>query len=348
MRLGNKLELAPAQIHQNPNQQAELLGTESNASALSTLRAGFLGIVWRAAMEDKPLVFWQTRISERRAAIHDLLLSFNRFVALIQYCVTQYTMERSRTTNGADQIPDGQCRGTGPEFRTNEHPTAQTRAEICAELSSLRQTPSEIERMLNNMSLHDVRDPVFFLLDPVGGRIIIQLSCCTDLNDFDYILKGYLSNHPEAGGRYARKRLVRELKPWVQLEMSIIKRMAKPPRTVQTCPQCGRVDVKGNLGSWVDCARYQVTEPAAQATEGATVPAVEETSSSQIPERKETEYYKFSGFSPPATQETQPNNHSLRELSPAKDQGLRLLQQCHNRVPSATSLQPMHEAQSQL
>jgi hypothetical protein len=43
---------------------------------------GLLGKAWMVAVEEKELASWRAQISERRAALHDLLRSLNRFVSI--------------------------------------------------------------------------------------------------------------------------------------------------------------------------------------------------------------------------------------------------------------------------
>ncbi|KAJ7259313.1 hypothetical protein C8J57DRAFT_1340020 [Mycena rebaudengoi] len=161
---------------------------------------------------------------------------------------------------------------------------SQMGRDIREAVSDVRQLPSELQRMIGNMSLDNIPEPVFFVMDPLGRSITIQLSFCHTFNDLDSILKGYLSKHPEAGGRYVNRgdyniistegvvishaNLRGKVKAGTHVGMSIIKRSTYRPEIRQTCPQCGQTSAKATEGSWVTCAertcgaRYQISDTA--------------------------------------------------------------------------------------
>jgi hypothetical protein len=59
---------------------------------------------------------------------------------------------------------------------------SQTGSEIREAVSEIRQVGTEVQRITAKMSLHDILDPVFFVVDPVGRPIPIPLSHFTGFN----------------------------------------------------------------------------------------------------------------------------------------------------------------------
>ncbi|KAJ7259319.1 hypothetical protein C8J57DRAFT_1472103 [Mycena rebaudengoi] len=134
-------------------------------------------------------------------------------------------------------------------------------------------------RQLRKISPHDITDPVFFVMDPLGRSITIQLSFCNTFDDLDRILKAYLSGDPKAGSRYvdrgdyniistegvviSHSNLRGKVKAETCVEMSIIKRKVRRP-IKDKCPQCSKTSAAAPEGSWVNCAertcgaRYQI------------------------------------------------------------------------------------------
>ncbi|KAJ7226790.1 hypothetical protein GGX14DRAFT_385589 [Mycena pura] len=176
-------------------------------------------------------------------------------------------------------------------------------AEVSRLGSEIRQLGSDV-RQISKISPHDISDPVFFVMDPLGKPITIQLSRCDSFNALDRILKAYLCNHPEAGSRYVergdysivssegviipRLKLGEKFRAGIQFEMSIIKRRASR-MIIQRCPH-GHINAGAGEGSWANCwqptcgARFQVAKLEASA------PNIEEISSPQISQQNPAEF----------------------------------------------------------
>ncbi|KAJ7191183.1 hypothetical protein GGX14DRAFT_579156 [Mycena pura] len=170
---------------------------------------GLLGKVLMAAMEETELASWRARISERRAALHDLLSSSNsiqlheveeqlgRVGSQVQYIGSRIDGVEAQVQNVGNLGTLGVVLSA---FLSAQ--VSQRQSEIREAVSEMRQVGTGVQRMVAQMSLHDIRDPVFFVVDPVGRPIPIPLSHFTGFNDLDRILKAYLFNRPEAGSRY--------------------------------------------------------------------------------------------------------------------------------------------------
>ncbi|KAJ7256980.1 hypothetical protein C8J57DRAFT_554718 [Mycena rebaudengoi] len=302
--------------------------------------SGFLRLLRKAqmvAVEEKELASWRAQISERRTALHDLLLSqhgiqlhevgeqlhdvgeqlhdvgeqlhevgeqLGRVGSQVQYVGSRVERVEAQVENVANVGTLGVVISAHLSGQIS-----QMGQDIREAIADVRQLPSELQRMIGNMSLDNIPEPVFFVVDPLGRSITIQLSFCHTFNDLDSILKGYLSKHPEAGGRYVNRgdyniistegvvishaNLREKVKAGTHVEMSIIKRSAWRPRIRQTCPQCGQTSARATEGSWVNCAertcgaRYQISRASyeiawAPKTEIATASMFEEIWSPQI------------------------------------------------------------------
>ncbi|KAJ7257000.1 hypothetical protein C8J57DRAFT_554904 [Mycena rebaudengoi] len=285
--------------------------------------AGFLGILrkaWMVAAEEKELASWRAQISERRTVLHHISLSqhgiqlrevgvqlhevgeqLGRVGSQVQYVGSRVERVEAQVENVANVGALGVVISAHLSGQIS-----QMGRDIREAVSDVRQLPSELQRMIGNMSLDNIPEPVFFVMDPLGRSITIQLSFCHTFNDLDSILKGYLSKHAEAGGRYVNRgdyniistegvviphaNLHGKVKAGTHVEMSIIKRSTYRPKIRQTCPQCGQTSAKATEGSWVTCAertcgaRYQISSVVR--TEKATASAIEEISSPQIFEQE--------------------------------------------------------------
>ncbi|KAJ7881225.1 hypothetical protein B0H13DRAFT_2049691 [Mycena leptocephala] len=292
---------------------------EFSAKINSYNAAGLRGLLrktWMVAVEEKELASWRAQISERRAALRDLLCSSNsiqlhevgehlgRVGSQVQYIGSRVDGVEAQVQNVGNLGTLGVVLST---FLSAQ--VSQTGSEIREAVSEIRQVGTEVQRITAKMSLHDILDPVFFVVDPVGRPIPIPLSHFTGFNDLDRILKAYLFNRPEAGSRYvdrgdynivstqgdiiARSNVRGKVRAWMQFEISIIKRprgWAWPPATQQTtCPQCGQTSAEAAEGSWVNCtertcgARYQISsEPWVPKTTTPAASTIEEIASPQI------------------------------------------------------------------
>ncbi|KAJ7256992.1 hypothetical protein C8J57DRAFT_1649071 [Mycena rebaudengoi] len=252
---------------------------------------GFLGIfrkAWMVAVEEKELVSWRAQIFERRTTSYFPKIvgeQLGRVGSQVQYVGSRVDHVEAQVENvGALSVVIGEQLGrVGSQVQyigsrverveaqvenvanvgtlgvvISAHLSGQISQmgrDIREAVSDVRQLPSELQRMIGNMSLDNIPEPVFFVMDPLGRSITIQLSFCHTFNDLDSILKGYLSKHPEAGGRYVNRgdyniisnegvvishaNLRGKVKAGTHVEMSIIKRSTYRPEIRQTCPQCG-------------------------------------------------------------------------------------------------------------
>ncbi|KAJ7257051.1 hypothetical protein C8J57DRAFT_555338 [Mycena rebaudengoi] len=271
-----------------------LLLDEFSAKINSYEAAGFrglLGRVWMVAMEDKDLASWGAQISERRTALHDLLLS--------QHGIQLHDVgEQVGRVASQLQYIGSRVDRVAAQVNVSNDATFDVVQSLSRQISHMGSDLQQLRRM----SPHDITDPVFFVVDPLGRSITIQLSFCNTFSDLDRILKAYLFGHPEAGARYVDRgdyniisaegvvishaKLRGKVKAGTHVEMSIIKRSAYRPEIRQRCPQCGQTSAKATEGSWVTCAericgaRYQISS--VPEIEKATASIIEEISSPQI------------------------------------------------------------------
>ena len=156
--------------------------------------------------------------------------------------------------------------------------------EVSRMRSEIRQVGTNIhnvQQALEKTSPHDISEPVFFIRDPLGRPITIQLSFCDGFQvcsaylcrpglmswqDLDRLLRAYLFNRPDAGSRYVERgdysivstdgfiiprwMLRWELRAGIVFDMSIIQRRRMPP--TQDCPHCDHINEDGIEGTWVN------------------------------------------------------------------------------------------------
>ncbi|KAF7344659.1 hypothetical protein MVEN_01626100 [Mycena venus] len=243
---------------------------------------GYFNFARMVALEERQLASWGARISQRRGALHDLLLASNSMQ--LHELGDQLGRVGSQVHGVGSQIDRVGARvdsvGTLGVLMSAYLSTqvSRTGSEIRQAVSEMREVQTEI---IAKMSVHDIREPVFFVIDPVGGSISIPLVYFTSFDDLDRILYAYLANRPEAGGRYVargdysvvstqgdiitRTNIRAKVRVGVQFDISIIKRPRhanSPEGTRQmTCPQCGEAGIEE--GNWAVCtgqrcgARYQ-------------------------------------------------------------------------------------------
>ncbi|KAF7334071.1 hypothetical protein MVEN_02312700 [Mycena venus] len=239
---------------------------------------GPLRWIWGIASEEKELTAWRAQISERRAALYHVLGSL----------ITMQLHDVGERLGGLGSqvqyigsrvdIVQGQLQNVGNIGTLGFLISTFLSAEVSSIRSEIRQIGSDV-RQIPKLSPHDISDPVFFVMDPLGKPITIQLSRCDSFNALDRILKAYLYGRAAAGSRYVER--------GIQFDMSIIKRTSFWHSTVQNCPHCGNTNTDAVEGSWINCtnltcgARYQV------AKSEASVPAIEGVSSPKIIDRAE-------------------------------------------------------------
>ncbi|KAJ7061136.1 hypothetical protein C8F01DRAFT_158678 [Mycena amicta] len=247
---------------------------------------GVLGWVRMVASEERELASWRAQISERRAALLHLLGSINsvqvhdvgervgRVGSQVQYL--GYKVENV----------EAQVRNVGNEVGTlGVRITNILSAEVSRIGSEIRQVGMDIHTVQHSilkMSPHDISDPVFFIRDPLGRPITVQLSFCDAFDDLDRLLRAYLFNRPDAGSRYVergdysivstdgviipRLRLRGKLGAGMVFDMSIIQRRRWGPLSQEFCPHCSHTNANAVEGTWVDCSnptcgsRYQLSK----------------------------------------------------------------------------------------
>ncbi|KAJ7071616.1 hypothetical protein C8F01DRAFT_1111245, partial [Mycena amicta] len=249
------------------------------------LYASLLGRIRMVTSEEKELAFWRAQILERRAAllyllgpiisvqVHDVGGQVGRVGSQVQYLGYKVENVEAQVRNVGNEV------GTLAVLITNFLST-----EVSRMGSEIRQVGADVQRVqhaIYKLSPHDISDPVFFVRDPLGRPITIQLSFCDGFQDLDRLLRAYLFNRPDAGSRYVERgdysivsndgiiipplRLRREVRPGLVLDMSIIQRRPWRPRS-RKCPYCSHTNANAVEGTWVDCSnptcgsRYQLSK----------------------------------------------------------------------------------------
>ncbi|KAJ7259321.1 hypothetical protein C8J57DRAFT_1515393 [Mycena rebaudengoi] len=289
-----------------------------NAKINSYEAAGFLRLLRKAqmvAVEEKELVSWRAQISERRTALHHLLLSqqsiqlhevgeqLGRVGSQVQYVGSRVERVEAQVENVTNIGTLGVVISAHLSGQISQ--MGQDIQDIRQAIADVRQLPSELQRMVGNMSLDNIPESVFYVMDPLGRSITIQLSFCNTFNDLDRILKAYLFGHADAVARYVNRgdyniistegvvishaNLRGKVKAGTHVEMSIIKRSTYRPEIRRTCPQCGQTSAKATedlfLSAERTCgARYQISSLVR--TEKATASTIEEIASPQISEQE--------------------------------------------------------------
>ncbi|KAJ7823448.1 hypothetical protein B0H13DRAFT_2681444 [Mycena leptocephala] len=223
---------------------------------------GLLGRTWMVAVEEKELASWRAQISERRAALHDLLCSLNSIQLhdvsdQVRRVGSQVQYIGSRVDSIKAQVQEVGTLGVILSTYLSSQ-VSQQGSEIREAVSEIRQVCTGGQQLPGTMSLRNIPDPVFFIMDPLGRPITVQLSHCSSFHDLDRILKAYLSTCPDAGSQYVnrgdynivstegtivpRSNFRRAVGAWMKFEMSIIKRMPDPSRQEihQSCPSVAK------------------------------------------------------------------------------------------------------------
>ncbi|KAJ7230101.1 hypothetical protein GGX14DRAFT_409971 [Mycena pura] len=262
-----------------------------------------LGRVLMALSEETELASWKTQISERRRALHRLLHLLNsECLAAIGDQLGLVGSQMQYVGSRVDSV-EAQVQNVGVEVRSvGLIVTNYLSDEVSHMRSQILEFGTDVERMIARMSLHDVLDSVFFVMDPLGRPITIQLSHCDNFSDLDRILKAFLHNRPQAGGRYVERgdysivspegrnvlpvHFAAELRAGIQFDMSIVKRsiitqsieLQKP--TAQKCPYCQYTNPDAAEGSWINCSnsrcerKYQISSGEVLKTEEINSPQI--------------------------------------------------------------------------
>ncbi|KAJ7477652.1 hypothetical protein FB451DRAFT_191857 [Mycena latifolia] len=246
---------------------------------------GFLGRVRMIVLEETELASWRAQISERRAALRDLLgptiiLQLHDVGEQVGRVGSQVQYLGSRVEN-----VEAQVQSVGNEVGTlGVLMNTFLSTEVSRMGSAIRQVGTDVQAVqqaIHKISPHCVvSDPFFYIRNPLGERIPIPLSHYRIFDDLDLVLRAYLCNRPDAGGIYVdrgdysivstdgavipRLRLRGGLRAGIEFDMSIIKR--KPMhRSPEKCPRCLHTNGDAVEGSWVNCSnvtcevRYQVS-----------------------------------------------------------------------------------------
>ncbi|KAJ7633240.1 hypothetical protein FB45DRAFT_523951 [Roridomyces roridus] len=236
---------------------------------------GFLRKSWMAAMEEKEITAWKAQISERRAVLRELLSSSNSIK------LHEVGEQLGRVGSQVQYIGS---RVNSVEAVISSFLSAQVSqrgGEIRDAMAEIRQLGTAVQQLFAQMSLHDIRDPVFCVVDPIGRSIPVPLAYLTTFEDLHRILQAYLFNSPEAGRSYIDRgdysivsadgdvipypKVCGRVSPSTQIHISIIKRTVRPRTPRQMCPECSRTSAEAKEDSWVECtertcgARYQLS-----------------------------------------------------------------------------------------
>ncbi|KAJ7477527.1 hypothetical protein FB451DRAFT_1242670 [Mycena latifolia] len=236
-------------------------------------------------LEETELASWRAQISERRAALRDLLgpkiiIQLHDVGEQVGRVGSQVHYLGSRVEN-----VEAQVQSVGNEVGTlGVLMNTFLSTEVSRMGSAIRQVGTDVQAVqqaIHKISPHCViSDPFFYIRNPLGERIPIPLSHYRIFDDLDLVLRAYLCNRPDAGGIYVergdysivsadgavipRLRLRGGLRAGIEFDMSIIKR--KPMhRSPEKCPRCLHTNGDAVEGSWVNCSnvtcgvRYQVS-----------------------------------------------------------------------------------------
>ncbi|KAJ7692878.1 hypothetical protein B0H17DRAFT_1060909 [Mycena rosella] len=246
---------------------------------------GVMGRILMALSEETELISWRAEISERRHALHLLLESLNSLLSL--EVGEQLGQVKSQVLYIGSEVHniEAHVQNIGVEVRNSRALTVLGLAAshfLVRQVSSVGSQVQQVQQLIHKLSPRDISDPVFFVTDPLGRAITIQLSYCDGFNDLDRILKAHLHDRPQAGSRYVECGdynvvsadgivirpfdLAGRLRAGIQLEISIIKRRRdrlKP--TPQKCPHCDHTNKKSQNNGWIHCStitcgqKYQIT-----------------------------------------------------------------------------------------
>ncbi|KAJ7620244.1 hypothetical protein FB45DRAFT_148922 [Roridomyces roridus] len=247
--------------------------------------AGLVGLfrkTWSVAVEERDLASWRVRISERREALRDLLASSNsirlhelgdhigRVGSQVQYIGSRVDSVESQVLNVGNF---GTLNVVLSTFLSAA--ISQRGIEIRKALSDIRQVDAGVQQLIAAMALHHIREPVFYLIDPVGRSIPIPLHHFSGFDHLDRILKAYLCDNPEAGSSYIDRgdysivatdgQIITQrdfrlggVKEGMKFDVGIIKRARNLPQQYGTCPQCGQANAEVAVDKlWIDCSQHE-------------------------------------------------------------------------------------------
>ncbi|KAJ7036964.1 hypothetical protein C8F04DRAFT_1257508 [Mycena alexandri] len=223
-----------------------------------------MGRILMALSQETELISWRVEISERRDALHVLLELLSSSLSLDI---------KSRVLQVGSQVHnvDAHVQNIAAEVRNSRALSIWSLAAshlLVRQVSSVGSQVQQVHQLIHKMSPRDISDPVFFLADPLGRTITIQLSYCDGFSDLDRILKAHLHNRPQAGSRYVERGdynvvspngvvirpfdLAARLRAGIQFDISIIKRRRdrhKP--TPRKCPHCNHTNQSSRTNGWI-------------------------------------------------------------------------------------------------
>ncbi|KAF7333387.1 hypothetical protein MVEN_02354400 [Mycena venus] len=246
--------------------------------------------IWMIVSEEQELKAWRTDIAERRQVLHLLLAELNGVLACkvgeqlegigsqIQYVGSSVQRVDTRVQNlGLDVRSCGLLTVLG---LVSTHYMAD---QVSRVESNVQEIGSSVRQVIEKMIPHGISDPVFFVMDPLGRAITIQLSHCEAFNDLDRILKASLHGRRQAGSEYvergdysivsAKGAIIRPsvfagmVKAGSRFDMSIIKqRRDYVWPSYRKCPHCEHQSDHNRVieDGWVCCSnascgrKYQV------------------------------------------------------------------------------------------
>ncbi|KAJ7146909.1 hypothetical protein C8R44DRAFT_758463 [Mycena epipterygia] len=271
---------------------------------------GVIGRILMALSEDTELISWRAEISKRRDALHLLLASLNSLLSReVGEHLGRVGSQVHYVGSGVHNV-EAHVQNIGVEVHNFGVWGLAASHFLAHQVSIVGSQVQQVQQLIHMMSPRDISDPVFFVTDPLGRTITIQLSYCDGFNDLDRILKAHLHDRPQAGSRYVERGdynvvstegiVIRPLdfagtlRAGVQLEMSIIKRRRdrlKP--TPKKCPHCNHTNSDARNNGWIHCSiitcgqRYQISSKE-------RVAEIEEISSPQLSLQEDrTEFFRL-------------------------------------------------------
>ncbi|KAJ7061096.1 hypothetical protein C8F01DRAFT_1138899, partial [Mycena amicta] len=271
---------------------------------------GVLGWIRMVASEERELASWRAQISERRAALLHLL---GPIISVQVHDVGERVGQVGSQVQYLGYKVDNVEQNVRNEVGTlGVRITNILSAEVSRMGSEIRQVGADVHTVRHailKMLPHDISDPVFFVRDPLGRPITIQLSFCDGFQDLDRLLRAYLFKHPDAGREYVecgdysivapdgviipRLRLRGELRAGIVFDMSIIQRRFGPG--TQMCPHCSHTNKDGIEGTWINCSnptcglRYQLSKSKSKDIEDIFSPQTFQQGLAQSPREQDWE-----------------------------------------------------------
>ncbi|KAJ7248755.1 hypothetical protein C8J57DRAFT_1357740 [Mycena rebaudengoi] len=246
---------------------------------------GVMGRILMALSEETELISWRAEISQHRDSLQRLLEILNSLLSL--EVGEQLGRVESQVLDVGSQVHnvEGHVQNIRVEVRNSRALAVLGLAAshlLVRQVSHVGSQVQHVRQLIHKLSPRDISDPVFFITDPVGRTVTIQLSYCDGFNDLDRILKAHLHGRPQAGSKYVERGdynvvsadgivlrpfdLAGRLGAGMQLDISIIKRRRdriKP--TPQKCPHCDNTNKNSWDNGWFHCStitcgqKYQIT-----------------------------------------------------------------------------------------